>query len=331
MQLVECVPNFSEGRRPEVVTAIRDAIAAAGATVLDASADASHHRSVVTFVAPPERAADAAFAGIATAAELIDLTQHTGEHPRLGAADVVPFVPLPAWGTAMPDCVALARTLGQRVGRELGIPVYLYEHAATRPDRRNLADVRRGGFEALRRALGSQLDDQLGDPLGERSDTQSGTQSGTPLGAGPARAPDFGPAAVHPTAGAVAVGARNLLVAFNVYLGPASNLPVARAVARAVRESSGGLPGVKAIGLTVDGQAQVSMNLVDLDQTNLAAAFARVAAEAAARGAAVTWSELIGLMPERALAGTTPERLCLRDFSPDRLLEPCIAAAVARR
>ena len=298
-KLVECVPNFSEGRRPEVVAAIRDAMAASpGATVLDASADASHHRSVITFVAPPEHAVAAAFAGVAEAARRVDLTRHAGVHPRIGAADVVPFVPLPAHGTAMADCVAIARALGERVSRELGVPVYLYDRAATRPDRRNLADVRRGGFEGLRAALGTD----------------------------PARAPDFGPTAAHPTAGAVAVGARELLVAFNVYLGPAERLSVARAVARAVRESSGALPGVKAIGLAVDGQAQVSMNLVDLDRTSLATAFARVRAEAEARGAEVTWSELIGLMPERALEGTSPEQLRLRDFSPERVLETRLAA-----
>lgn len=302
MRLVECVPNFSEGRRPEVVDAIRRAIAAAPRTaVLDASADASHHRSVVTFVADPDHAADAAFAGIARAVAGIDLTRHSGEHPRIGAADVVPFVPLPQYGTTMADCVALARALGERVGRELGVPVYLYERAAARPDRRNLADVRRGGFEALRDTLGTDPD----------------------------RAPDFGPPRVHPTAGAVAVGARPFLVAFNVYLGGAEHLAAARAVARAVRESSGGLPAVKAIGLLVDGQAQVSMNLVDLDRTPLAAAFARVEAEARARGAEVTWSELVGLLPARALDGTTPERLRLRDFSPDRVLEARLAALAA--
>ena len=199
MKLVECVPNFSEGRRPEVVAAIRDAIASVeGVSVLDVSSDASHNRTVITFVAPVDSAVDAAFAGIRAASERIDLCQHTGEHPRIGATDVVPFIPLE--GSTMEDCIALARALGERVGRELQIPVYLYERAATTPTRENLADVRRGEFEGLREELGKN----------------------------PARAPDFGPAKIHPTCGATAIGARPFLVAYNVYLGPASNLPIAK-------------------------------------------------------------------------------------------------------
>src|SRR5919202_1616147 len=204
MKLVECVPNFSEGRRPEVVAAIRDAIAAVdGVTILDVSSDVSHNRTVVTFVAT--------------------------------------LVPLGAWGSTMDDCIALARALGERVGRELRIPVYLYERAATRPDRENLADVRRGEFEGLRDEIATNRD----------------------------RVPDFGEPRVHPTAGAVAIGARPFLVAYNVYLGPATNLQVAKDVAKAVRGSSGGLRYVKALGLEVDGQAQVSMNLVDTERTPL--------------------------------------------------------------
>ena len=200
MKLVECVPNFSEGRRPEVVAAIHQAIAAVdGVTVLDVSSDTSHNRTVVTFVVPVAHAVDAAFAGIAEAARQVDLREHRGEHPRVGATDVVPFVPLASWGSTMEDCIALARTLGERVGRELQIPVYLYERAATRPDRENLADVRRGEFEGLRAELGTN----------------------------PARTPDFGPDAVHPSAGATVIGARPFHVAYNVYLGPATNLPVA--------------------------------------------------------------------------------------------------------
>jgi glutamate formiminotransferase len=294
MPLVECVPNYSEGRRPAVIAAIRDAIAATpGAHVLDVHVDAWHDRSVVTFVAPPESAVDAAFAGAERAAALIDLTGHHGVHPRLGAADVTPFVPLPQHGTTMDDCVALARRLGARVGRELGLPVYLYERAATRADRVNLADVRRGGFERLRELAGRD----------------------------PARLPDFGPPAPHPTAGAAAVGARGFLVAYNVYLGGTEHMDVARAVARAVRASSGGLPAVKALALAVDGQAQVSMNLVDVDVTSVAAAYARVEAEARARGAEPTWSELVGLAPERTLDADVARRVRLRDFGPHRLLE----------
>ena len=240
MKLIECVPNFSEGRRPEVVAAIRDAIAGvAGAHVLDVSADASHNRCVITFVAPIDVVADAAFAGIREAHRHIDLTSHSGEHPRMGATDVVPFIPLE--GATMEDCIALARQLGDRVGRELGIPVFLYERAATRPDRENLADVRRGEFEGIRDEIGMS----------------------------PQRTPDFGPSKVHPTAGAVAIGARPFLVAYNVYLGPASNMPVAKEVAKALRGSSGGLRFVKAMGFEVDGQAQVSMNLVDTEKTPL--------------------------------------------------------------
>ncbi len=298
-RLVECVPNFSEGRRPEVVAAIRDAIAATPtAHVLDATADASHHRSVVTFVAELPHAAEAAFAAISAAHAHIDLRSHTGVHPRIGAADVVPFVPLPGYGTTMDDCIALAHALGTRVARDLDVPVYYYERAARRSDRTNLADLRRGGVERLTNEIATD----------------------------PARAPDAGPARVHPTAGAIAIGARPFLVAFNVHLGPVANLAIAKAVARAVRESAGGLPAVKALGLAVDGQAQVSMNLVDLDRTSLAAAFERVESEAAARGVAVTWSELIGLLPERALTGTTPERLRLRDFDDTRILERRLAA-----
>src|SRR5688572_19229587 len=299
MKLVECVPNFSEGRRPEIVDAIRAAIAAVDSVhVLDVSSDASHNRSVITFVASVEHAADAAFAGIAKARELIDLTSHQGEHPRVGATDVVPFIPLD--GATMEDCVALARRLGDRVGRELEIPVYLYERAATRPDRENLADVRRGEFEGLR----------------------------SELGANPARNPDFGPTRVHPTAGAVVIGARPFLVAYNVYLGPASNLGVAKEVAKAVRGSSGGLRYVKGLGLEVDGQAQVSMNLVDVEKTPLYRAFDTVKMEAAAHGVSPTWSEIVGLVPERALFETAARHVQLRNFSPDIVLERKVRAAV---
>ncbi|HET7565326.1 MAG TPA: glutamate formimidoyltransferase [Gemmatimonadaceae bacterium] len=292
MKLVECVPNFSEGRRPEIVREIRDAIAAVdGVIMLDVSSDESHNRSVITFVAPLDRAVDAAFAGIRVARERIDLTQHTGEHPRMGATDVVPFVPLE--GTTMDECVALAKQLGERVARELDIPVYLYERAATRPQRENLADVRRGEFEGIRDEIATN----------------------------PARTPDFGPARVHPTAGTVAIGARPFLVAYNVYLGPASNLDVAKQVAKAVRGSSGGLRYVKALGLEVDGQAQVSMNLVDIEKTPVFRAFDLVKLEAAARGVSTTWSEIVGLVPERALLDVAARHLQLANFTPDQVLE----------
>jgi glutamate formiminotransferase/formiminotetrahydrofolate cyclodeaminase len=300
MTLVECVPNFSEGRRPEVVQDIRDAIAAVqGVTVLDVSSDESHNRSVITFVVPVEKAVEAAFAGIRAARDNIDLNKHRGEHPRMGAADVVPFVPLD--GTTMEQCVELARALGERVAAELEIPVYLYERAATRPERENLANVRRGQFEGIR------------DEMPTR----------------PERAPDFGPSRVHPTAGAVAIGARPFLVAYNVYLGDASHLGTAKQVARAVRGSSGGLRYVKALGLEVEGQAQVSMNLVDIAQTPVHRAYDMVKMEAAASGVATTWSEIVGLIPEQALFDAAARHLQLANFDPEQVLERRVRAAAA--
>jgi glutamate formiminotransferase / formiminotetrahydrofolate cyclodeaminase len=300
-RLIECVPNFSEGRRADVIAAIRDAIAATDRTaVLDVSSDASHNRTVITFVASSETTVVAAFAGIAKARELIDLRTHAGEHPRMGATDVVPFVPLE--GTTMEECIALARMLGERVGRELEIPVYLYERAATRRERENLADIRRGEFEGLRDAIGTD----------------------------PARVPDFGPSLIHPTAGATAIGARPFLVAYNVYLGDKTNVPIAKKVAKAVRGSSGGLKYVKALGLEVDGQAQVSMNLVDIDQTPMHQAFDAVKMQAAADGVSPTWSEIVGVVPERALFDAAVRHLQLDRFTPDQVLERKVRAATAQ-
>src|SRR6266576_6486463 len=300
MKLVECVPNFSEGRRPEVVAAIRDAIAGVkGVSVLDVSSDASHNRTVITFIAPVESAVEAAFAGIKAAAERIDLCQHTGEHPRIGATDVVPFIPLE--GATMEDCIALARALGERVGRELRIPVYLYERAATTPARENLADVRRGEFEGLREELGKTT----------------------------ARNPDFGPAKIHPTFGAIAIGARPFLVAYNVYLGPAENLQIAKSIAKAVRGSSGGFRYVKGLDLEVDGQAQVSMNLVDTEKTPLHHAFDFVKVRAEAEGAPVTWSEIVGLAPEKVLFDTAVSHLQLKQFTPAQVLEKKVREVVS--
>jgi glutamate formiminotransferase / formiminotetrahydrofolate cyclodeaminase len=299
MELVECVPNFSEGRRPEIIAAIRDAIAsAADVAILDVSSDASHNRTVVTFVAAKDAAVSAAFNGIAKAAELIDLTTHQGEHPRIGATDVCPFIPLQ--GTTMEDCIELAQTLGRRVADELAIPVYLYERAATRPDRENLAVIRRGQFELAR----------------------------TEIGSNPDRVPDFGPNAIHPTAGATVIGARPFLVAYNVYLGGAENLQVAKDVAKAVRGSSGGLRYVKGLGLEVDGQAQVSMNLVDTDQTPLYRAYDVVEMEAQARGVTPTKSELVGLVPEKVLFDTAARHIRLPDFSTQMVLENKVRAAM---
>ncbi|MBX3133668.1 MAG: glutamate formimidoyltransferase [Gemmatimonadaceae bacterium] len=299
MSLVECVPNFSEGRDQPTIDAIRDAIASVdGVVVLDVSSDASHNRSVVTFVAPVEKAAEAAFRGIKVASERIDLTKHSGEHPRIGATDVCPFIPLE--GASMQDCIVLARTLGERVGSELSIPVFLYERAATRPDRTNLADIRRGEFEQAREELGTN----------------------------PNRVPDFGPNKIHPTAGATVIGARPFLVAYNVYLGGKEHVGIAKSVAKAVRGSSGGLKGVKGLGLEVDGQAQVSMNLVDLDATPLHRAYEMVKMEAEALGVTPTWSEVVGLVPERALFETAARHLRWKDYTPNAVLERKVRAAV---
>jgi glutamate formiminotransferase len=291
MTLVECVPNFSEGRRSEVVGEIVEAIAAVeGVHVLDRQSDATHNRCVITFVGPGEAAADAAFAGIAAAARLIDLNQHEGAHPRFGASDVVPFVPVRE--ADMPVCVDLARGLARRVGLELGIPVYLYEDAALREDHRNLADVRRGEFEGLRAAI-------AGDP---------------------ARAPDEGPSRVHTSAGAVAIGARAPLIAYNVDL-ECDDVDLAREIAVAVRERDGGLPKVKAIGLALDDGVQVSMNLVDYRVTSILTAYQAVAERAAARGVAVRRSEVVGLLPEAALVDVARRALTATDFTQQQVLE----------
>ncbi len=259
--------------------------------MLDVSSDPSHHRTVITFVASLEAAVPAALAAMRVARERIDLTQHQGEHPRIGATDVVPFIPLD--GATMDDCIALARELGERAARELDVPVFLYERAATTPARENLADVRRGEFEGLR----------------------------TEVRTNRARRPDFGGPELHPTAGATAVGARPFLVAYNIYLGDRRNLPVAKDVAKAIRGSSGGLRYVKGLGMEVDGQAQVSMNLVDTEQTPLHRVFDFVKAEAAAYGVAPTWSEIVGLVPERVILEAGARHLQLRGFSTAMLLE----------
>lgn len=294
--LIECVPNFSEGRRQDVIDGIVAAIAAVpGVMVLDVESDADHNRSVVTFVAPPDAAVDGAFAGIRAAQQLIDLDQHRGAHPRLGATDVVPFIPIRDATTA--DCVALAQRLGQRVGAELGIPVYLYEEAATRPERRNLADVRRGEYEALKQALGVD----------------------------PARAPDFGPTTITP-AGATAIGARAPLIAYNVYLSTA-DVDVAKKIAKAIRHSSGGLRHVKALGLLVDGRAQVSINMTDFRSTPLHRVFDLIRAEALRYGVLPTESEIVGLVPQDALLDVAEHYLGLNRFKRSQILERRLAEA----
>ena len=291
--IVECVPNFSEGRRPEVVQAIVEAAASVpGACVLDVQSDGDHNRSVVTLVGPPEAVEEAAFRAIARAAELINLDEHQGAHPRIGATDVVPFVPVS--GVTMEECVALAHRLGRRVGEELSIPVYLYEAAATRPERVNLADVRRGEYEGLKAEIETDPD----------------------------RAPDFGPAHLGP-AGATAIGARPFLIAFNVYLNT-SDVSIAKRIARAVRHSSGGLHYVKALGLLVKGQAQVSMNLTDFRRTPIHRVMQMIRSEAARYGVAVTHSELVGLMPQRALVDAACWYLQLH-LAPKQVLENNLA------
>jgi len=293
VELVECVPNFSEGRRPEVIVAVVDAARAVeGVRVLDVHSDADHNRSVLTYVAPPDAALKAAFAVVAAAVERIDLRGHSGAHPRIGALDVFPFVPL---GDApMACCVALAHALGERVAAELGVPVYYYEDAARRADRRALETLRRGGLEGL----GAAID---GDP---------------------ARAPDVGPRRLHPTAGAIVVGARRVLIAYNVRLATA-DLTVARAIARRVRASSGGLRGVKALGLELagTGETQVSMNLTDYRASSIVTVMDIIRAEAARHGVAVTHSEVVGLIPLDALLDAATAFLQLDPFAPDQVLE----------
>jgi len=288
--IVECVPNFSEGRRQEVVEAIARAMAAVeGVRILDVQSDADHNRSVITMVGPRETIAEAAFRGIAEAARRINLDEHRGEHPRIGATDVVPFVPVR--GVTMDDCVALARALGERVGRELGIPVYLYEAAATRPDRVNLADIRRGEYEALKVEIETNPD----------------------------RAPDFGPRKLTP-AGATVIGARPFLIAYNIYL-TTDKVEIAKAIAKAVRHSSGGLRYVKALGLLVGGQAQVSMNLTDFRKTPIHRVVEMIRREAARYGVAIARSELVGMIPQQALVDAAVWYLQLDGFRPELILE----------
>src|SRR5213082_3226007 len=294
--LVECVPNFSEGRNTATLEALRAALTSVpGVRLLDVQADASHNRSVFTFVAPPEAALEAVLRAMRVATERIDLTKHTGEHPRMGATDVVPFIPLR--DVTMDQCVTLARRLGERAAAELRIPIYLYAQAAVRLERERLPDIRKGEFEGLRERIGTA----------------------------PAADPDFGPRRIHPTAGATAVGARPFLVAFNIYL-DTPDVAVAKEIAKRIRTSSGGLPAVQASGFEVGGQAQVSMNLLDIDTTPPAAVYAAVEAEARARGVAVTKSEVVGLVPERAILGAGAAALRLPDAA-DHLLEAKIRAA----
>ena len=283
--LIECVANFSEGRDRATVRAIENAIASsAGVLVLRSEMDTDHNRSVITFAAPPDAVSEAALCGIAVAVDRIDLRKHAGVHPRMGAADVVPFVPLE--GTTLADCVAIARRTGEEVWKRFKIPVYFYEAAALSADRRLLENCRRGGFE------------------------------------NPNVPPDLGGPALHPSAGACIIGARKLLIAFNINLAT-DDVGVARAIARKIRASSGGMPFVKALGLPLakHGLAQVSMNLTDFEQTPLHEVFDAVQREAAARGIAIAGSEIIGLVPKRALEDAAAHYLKCQNFESGLVLE----------
>ncbi|MCE9647730.1 MAG: glutamate formimidoyltransferase [Chloroflexi bacterium] len=289
-QLIECIPNFSDARRPEVIDQIVAAIqSVAEVKLLDRSSDLDHNRTVITFAGTPAGVEEAAFRAIKTAAELIDLDQHTGAHPRMGATDVCPFVPLS--GVGMDECIAIAKRLGQRVGSELQIPVYLYEAAASRPERVNLENVRRGQYEGIKAEIETNPD----------------------------RKPDYGPVKM-PKAGATVIGARNPLVAFNVYL-TSEDVDIAKKIARAVRQSSGGLRYVKGLGLLVDGRAQVSMNLTNFRETPIARVVEFIRREAERYGVGIHHSELVGLIPQEALVDAAVWYTQLDQFSPEQILE----------
>jgi glutamate formiminotransferase / formiminotetrahydrofolate cyclodeaminase len=298
-RLIECVPNFSEGRDLAKVDALVESMnGVAGAWVLDRTSDPDHNRSVVTLAGEPEAVAEAAIRGVGKAAELIDMTRQTGAHPRIGATDVLPFIPLD--GISMEECVALARRVGREIWERYRIPVYFYEAVATRPERVNLENIRKGQFEGL-------LKETLSDPD---------------------RSPDIGEPRLHPTAGAVAVGARKLLIAFNIHLNT-NDVSIARKIAKAIRFSSGGLRHVKAIGvdLKARGLAQVSINLTDFEQTPLYRVFEMVKREAERHGCAVTGSEIVGLIPQEAIELSAEYYLQLENWSPARVLENRLASA----
>ena len=293
VELVECVPNFSEGRRPDVIEAI---VAAArsvpGVRVLGTHSDPDHNRTNLTYVAPPAAALESGFAVVQEAVRRIDLRRHTGKHPRMGALDVFPFVPL--GDVPMTRCVDLARALGQRVAEELHVPVYFYEEAASNQERRSLENIRGKGFEELRDAIATNPD----------------------------RAPDLGPHRVHEAAGAIAIGARQFLIAFNFYLST-TDPQVAKMIARRLRASSGGLRYVKALGLEMagTGRTQVAINLTNFRASSIVTAMDLIRAEAARHGASVTHSELVGLIPMDAMLDAAAAFLQLHKFEPDQVLE----------
>jgi len=292
-KIIECVPNFSEGRRPEVLDQIVAAITSVDGTyLLDREMDSDHNRAVVTFIGSPEAVKKGAFAGIAKAAELIDMNAHTGEHPRLGATDVCPFIPLVDAG--IDDCIILAKELGRDVADKLKIPVYLYEAAATRPDRENLAIIRKGQYEGIRDEMGKVA----------------------------SRDPDIGEARVHPTAGSVVIGARMPLVAYNIYLNT-QDLSVAKKIAKAIRQRSGGFMYCKALGFDIQDRkmVQVSMNLTHYARTPVFRVFDTVKREAERYGTSVYSSEIVGLTPQKALVDTAEYFLQLENFSSDQIIE----------
>lgn len=290
--IVGCIPNVSEGRDRRLVERVADAIrSVAGVRLADIQMDPDHHRSVFSFLGAPDAVESAALAQAAVVLPAIDMRMHRGVHPRIGALDVLPFVPLR--GITMGEAVALARRAGQTLAERFDLPVYFYGEAALRPERKRLAEIRRGEYEELGRKL-----------------------------ADPAWGPDAGPARFNPRSGATAVGAREVLVAFNIWL-DTNDLEVARAIASAIRESSGGLPGLQAMGVPLAnrGIVQVSTNLLDYRRTSLPRVFDVVQREARRRGVAVARSELVGLAPREAFEGHSPESLGLTDFTPAKLLE----------
>lgn len=301
-QVVECVPNFSEGRNPDVIRALVDIVrSVSGVALLDETMDPDHHRAVVTLAGRPYAVAEVAFQMAKVASRLIDLRSHHGEHPRVGVTDVMPFVPIR--GVSMQDCVQLARMVGQRIGNELKVPVFLYEEAASRPERKNLEWIRQGGHKGL----------------------------AARMEADPAWVPDFGPKQLHETAGATVVGARWPLIAFNVNL-QSRDLSIAKAIAKVVRQSGGGLPFVKAIGvdLKTAGLVQVSMNLTNHVETPLHVALAAVQKEAKMHGVGVAGTEIIGLVPEQALVATAQRALQLNQFDDRQILEARLDSVESR-
>ena len=296
--LVECVPNFSEGRDKSKVDAIVAAMKMDGVYLLDREMDPDHNRCVITLAGEREAVAEAAIRGVGKAAELIDLNQHQGAHPRMGAADVVPFIPIE--GVSLEDCVATARRVGAEIWKRFQVPVYLYEAAASTPERQNLENIRRGQFEGIRDEIASN----------------------------PSRKPDFGEARVHPTAGATVVGARKFLIAYNVFLNT-PDVEVAKKVAKAVRHSSGGLRYVKGMGILCRGLAQVSMNLTDFEQTPVARVFEFVKREADRYGVSVASSEIVGLIPKRALEDAAQWFLQAENFDSSLILENRLSAVMS--